>query len=37
MATYPSAKFMECLQYAAIKHRQQRRKVSLLKRNKWYI
>lgn len=28
MATYPSAKFMKCLQYVAFKHREQRRKVS---------
>ncbi|KAH8283794.1 hypothetical protein KR054_001528 [Drosophila jambulina] len=26
MANYPSAKFMKCLQYAALKHREQRRK-----------
>ncbi|EDV43272.1 uncharacterized protein Dana_GF18409 [Drosophila ananassae] len=26
MTTYPSRKFMECLQYAALKHREQRRK-----------
>ncbi|XP_043068217.1 guanosine-3',5'-bis(diphosphate) 3'-pyrophosphohydrolase MESH1 [Drosophila bipectinata] len=26
MTTYPSCKFMECLQYAALKHRTQRRK-----------
>jgi len=30
MVTYPSAKFMECLQYAAFKHREQRRKVSFI-------